>query len=260
MNIDRLTLISGRPIPCPGLRASVYQPKLSEIALLGEREFYSYISVFKITAEDILNTLSGQELEAVKTQLSFYTDFQTILEMQRKDQRFEIGLTTILMMLLPQYNRIEYQERFILMNTSPSDSQAKSKNASLVIDDKKWTMLVEIASTIFCLDYSDSDEDTYNPASEEAKRIAEKLKKRHSLLNSQKNSNEDRKDILANLVSCLAVESKMSIEQVLDYTIYQFLNQVRRYNLQENYNNAISSLLAGASKEDVEIVDWRKEL
>lgn len=265
MDIDKLTLLGGKKIPCPLFRTSINQPKLDEIAILGERAFYEYLSIFKITKEGVLENVdtvfaSKERAEAVKTQLSFYTDFQIVLEMQREDQKLEIGLTTLLMMLFPQYNNIKCEDRFILMSTSKLNSKGLPICQPLLLDDNKWSTLCNIASIIFCLDEKANDEDDFNPASEQARKIAEKLKKRHALLNQQNQQSEASADVVSNLISSLAIGADLSLNEVFDYTLYQFFNQLKRYNLHQEYLNGVSSILAGAKKEEVELVDWMKRL
>ena len=263
MRIDKLTLISGKPIPCPELRASIHQPKISEIALLGEKVFYEYLGIFKTTVEGALNSvdpnLPKEKIEAVKTHLSFYTDFQIVLEMQRESQESEIGLTTILMMLFPQYDNIKFEDRFILLTSSQVNSQGKPKFLPLIIDDEKWSTLCNIASTIFCLDGGTGGEDDFNPASEQARAIAEKLKKRHEILNQHKTEKE-YSVIIAHLISSLSIGAQISLNEVLDYTIYQLFTQLKRYGLHEEYRNAIDSILAGAKQDEIQMVDWMREL
>lgn len=264
MDIDRLTLLAGKKIPCPLFRTNITQPKLDEIAIIGEKSFYEYLSIFKITKDDVLNNIdsaftSRERAEAVKTQLSFYTDFQIVLEMQREDQKLEIGLTTLLMMLFPQYNNIKCEDRFILMSTSKLNSKGLPICQPLLLDDNKWSTLCNIASVIFCLDENANSEDDFNPASEQARLIAEKLKKRHALLN-QNQQTDTSGDVISCLVSSLAIGADLSLNEVFDYTLYQFFNQLKRYNLHQEYLNGVSSILAGAKKEEVELVDWMKRL
>ena len=58
MEIDKLTLLAGKPIPCPDLRASIHQPTLNDIAMIGEKTFYEYLGVFKTKVEDVIESMS----------------------------------------------------------------------------------------------------------------------------------------------------------------------------------------------------------
>ena len=54
MNDIRLALMCGTDIPVPILQASIHQPKIKEIALMGESDFFVAVQCLNIN-KDLLN-------------------------------------------------------------------------------------------------------------------------------------------------------------------------------------------------------------
>ena len=83
---------------------------------------------------------------------------------------------------------------------------------------------------MFCLDSDREDGSEYNPAGDMAKRIADKLKRRHQRI-AQTQEGENKVSILEKYVSILAVGEQKDMNSLLNYTVYQLFDELKRYQL-----------------------------
>ena len=90
-----------------------------------------------------------------------------------------------------------------------------------------------------------------------AKRIADKLKKRHQKL-ADKEPNK-KIDIISRYVSILAVGQKKDMNTFFNYTVYQLFDEFKRYQLKEGYDIYIQAKMAGA-KDLKEVDDWMADI
>lgn len=255
MELDKLTLLSGNDIFIESFRANVHQPTLREIAIIGEDNFYHYLSIFNITYESFVQMIiksnedkEGITEELVKNTLGELSDFQVLMQIVNGDQEIRIGLETILMLIFPSINKFEYEERFLMCN---------GEDSSLIIDENGYKDLVSVIKTIFCLDVKKEEE--FNPVGDKAKSIAEKIKKGREKVREAHGLEQKKTYILANYMSALAIGSHaLNINAINDLTVYQLFNQMQRFGLYTQYESAVKAMLAGA--KDVEMVDWLEDL
>ena len=110
---------------------------------------------------------------------------------------------------------------------------------------------------MFCLSAS-SEGASYNPNGEMAKKIADKLKKRHQKLNEQ-NEKPNKVAIISRYVSILAVGQQKDINSFMDYTVYQLFDEFKRYELKLNWDIYLQAKMAGA-QDLKEVDDWMKDI
>jgi hypothetical protein len=100
-------------------------------------------------------------------------------------------------------------------------------------------------------------EDIDNPSNEMARRLIEKRNKLRKKLEKQKHDESGSSEItIVDLVSILASGLGLEIETVCKYDIYQFNDQFNRLKIFKDYEVNIQALLAGANKEDINLVHW----
>lgn len=85
----------------------------------------------------------------------------------------------------------------------------------------------------------------YNPSGDLAKRIAEKLKKRHQKLAEIKKE-QKKIDILSRYVSILAVGEQKDMNSLLNLSVYQLFDEFERYKLKMSYDIYFQAKMAGA--------------
>lgn len=252
--IDELQLLSGAPISVPGLGLKIYQPKLYEIAELGEELFYYYLSFFKINKELVLSNIKDSDQRFQLEISSEYEVFKMVIDDQEEIKK---GITTILNLVFRDMEIIKFNDSFIFLRTK--------EGQQYIINDQSFLLIKEIIYTIFNINKKETESSSkdFNPGSDLASDIAEKLRKRKEALERLKKASESsqgKKDqsILADFVSILAVGLSLSLNHVLNLTLYQLFNLMNRFNLYSQYQSQIQAMLQGA--EDIELVDWFKKI
>ena len=124
------------------------------------------------------------------------------------------------------------------------------------IDRNNFEEFKSIIKHMFCLD-GESGEEDYNPSGAMAKQIAEKLKKRRQRL-SQTKEGEKKISILEKYVSILTVGEQKDMNSILNYTVYQLFDELKRYQLKLAWDINLKARMAGAQDlKDAE--DWMKD-
>ena len=98
-------LIAGIDIPIPDLQTTIHQPKIKEIALIGEEEYFFGVQMFCFNKDIIV--AKNQENEAIRG-LSNMNDFQIFMALiSEKDEKSSIDkkslILSILTLFFPDY-------------------------------------------------------------------------------------------------------------------------------------------------------------
>lgn len=95
-------------------------------------------------------------------------------------------------------------------------------------------------------------------ASEQARRIYEKIQQGKKELEEKRNSGKIAK--MSDLISSLAALSCGGLECVLNLTMYQFYNQLTRKQLIEKYYIGIDQIIGGCDPKNVELEHYTKTI
>ena len=241
MNDIRLALMCGTDIPVPELQAVIHQPKIKEIALIGEQEFFVAVQCLNVNKDF---------LRQDKTLLQNTSNFQIFMTiMSEKETRDKKQATQqLLSLLFPGCNAIFTPRSILLQNES----------SSIMIDENNFDILQGILKEIFCISNKNNQQAGFNPANEKAREIAEKLmrgRQRVAELNGSANAS-----IFSQYLSILTVGlSSMSLQELMDLTMFQLYDLVERYQLYISWDIDIRSRLAGAKIDD-KPDNWMKNI
>ena len=98
----------------------------------------------------------------------------------------------------------------------------------------------------------------FNPADEQARKIAEKLMRGRQIVAAQ--SGNDNSSTLSQYISTLTVGlGSMSLQECMDLTMYQLFDLIERYMLYINWDIDIRARLAGG-KPDSKPDNWMKNI
>lgn len=247
MRLDRLLLLSGNDIPFPGAQLSIHHPTLKEIAWVGEENFFNGYQTLNISK----NLLS----EVDKVDLDKLTNFDILIailgEHNAVMQKNRACVIMVLGLLFPQYQ--------ISITRDAIELQLENSNEKHYLTKNNFDEFQSIIQQLFSLEEADGIQQDYNPEGELSRRIAEKLKKRHQKLAEMKQSDTDVIDVIGRYSSILAIGSGLSLIDVLNYTLYQLLDQVKRLTLKTDYEIFIQAKMAGA-KDLKDPEDWMKDI
>ena len=240
MNDIRLALMCGTDIPIPDLQITIHQPKIKEIALIGESDFFVAVQCLNVN-KDFL-----RQDKTVLQNTNNFQIFMTIMsEKETKEKKY--ATQQLLSLLFPKHKAL-FTTRSLVLNGENN----------VTIDENNFDILQNIIKQIFCVSHQNNQQAGFNPANEKAREIAEKLmrgRQRVAELNGSANASIFRQ-YLSILTTGL---SSMSLQELMDLTMYQLYDLVERYQLYISWDIDIRSRLAGA-KPDERPDNWMKNI
>lgn len=246
--IESLLLLSGNDIPFPEARVTLHQPTLKEIAYIGETAFFVGCGFLNFSK----NLLNEQD----KTRLANIDDFDifmSIIMNKQKDTQSSVENAMLVLTLIFPLYEISVRDNLLVLSKD---------NEDFYIDRKTFPIFKQKIISMFNLEINQKEVANYNPSGNMAKRIAEKFKKRHEkLMQLEKQALGDDKtiSILQRYVSILAVGLQKDLNDLMQYTVYQLLDEFQRYQLKLQWDAYIQAKMAGA--KDLEEVDnWMIDL
>lgn len=237
----RLALMCGTDIPIPQLQTTIHQPRIKEIALIGESDFFIGVQCLNVN-KDFLH----QDKTLLQNTSNFQIFMTIMSEKEAKDKKF--ATQQLLQLLFPDHN-VMFTPRSILL---------QGKELSSIIDENNFEILQTIIKEIFCVSNKNNQQAGFNPANEKAKEIAEKLMRGRQRVAEQNGS--ANASIFSQYLSILTVGlSSMSLQELMDLTMFQLYDLVERYQLYMSWDIDIRSRLAGA-KPDNKPDNWMKNI
>ena len=237
----RLALMCGSDIPVPECQLVVHQPKICEIALIGEQDFFIGAQTFCID-----KTLFSQD-KSVLDNINNFQIFMTIMsETETADKKFAVQqLCTLLFS--------EYKVSF-----TPRSMLLVGGERVVTIDENNFEFLQQIVSSICCLKSGAHGQDILNPQSSKAKEIADKIMRGRQRIAAEKG--ESNASIFTQQLSILTVGlNSMSLEDLKNLTIFQIYDLMERYSLYLSWDMDAKTRLAGG-KPDNQPDNWMKNI
>ena len=237
----RLALMCGTDIPIPEMQLIIHQPTIKEIALIGEKDFFTGAQCLcidkKLFVQD--NNLSEQ--------VNNFQIFMMVINDKSSVDKKECVQNT-LTLLFPNSKVI----------FTPNSLIITQNEIQVLIDIGNFELLQSFLLKIFCFDSSKHKSENYNPANKKAKEIADKLMRGRQRVAEINGTNDV--SIFSQYLSTLVVGlNSMSLEDCMNLTIYQLYDLVERYSLYINWDIDIRGRLAGA-KSDKPIENWMKNI
>ena len=238
-----LALMCGTDIPIPECQLILHQPKMKEIAYIGETEFFTGVQSICINK----NMISQGETLLVDT--SNFQIFMTIMnEKQTADKKQAV--ISLLTLLFPS-KKVLFTPRSLIFSEADKDT--------ITIDENNFDFLQEAIKEVFCVNAGHGDQTTFNPQDKKAKEIAEKLMRGRARIAAQ-NGGASAVSVFSQYISVLTVAiSSMSIHDCINLTMFQLYDLVERYGLWVNWDLDVRSRLAGG-KPDSKPDNWMKNI
>ena len=228
----RLALMCGIDIPIPEIQVAIHQPKIKEIALIGEADFFIAVQCLNIN-KDLLR----QDKTLLQNTNNFQIFMTIMSEKETKDKKF--ATQQLLSLLFPSYN-VMITPRSILL---------QGETTSHIIDDNNFDAFQKVVKQIFCVANKNNQQAGFNPANDKAREIAEKLMRGRQRV-AEKNGSANT-SVFSQYLSILTVGlSSMSLQELMELTIFQLYDLVERNQLYISWDIDIRSRLAGAKPDD----------
>ena len=241
--VNDLLLLSGNDIPFVPAQITIHQPTIKEIAYIGEEAFFTGCQLLNFSK----NILSGED----KVNLEERTNFDILIAILREQnavmQKNRNCVNMVLALIFPEYE-ISFEKDCIKL---------KKENEEHKIDNSNYEEFKSVISSVFSFGNSKDSKPDFNPSGDLAKKIAEKLQKRHQKLAEVKPA--QKVDILSRYVSILSVGEQKDINALLNYTTYQLFDEFKRYELKMGHDIYVQAKMAGA-KDLKEVEDWMQDI
>ena len=237
----RLALMCGIDYPVPECQLTIHQPRIKEIALIGEDNFFTGIQCL------CLNKTMFIKDESLLSNTNNFQIFMTVMaEKEAIDKK--IAVQQVCALLFPN-DKVLFTPRSI--NIVKQDN-------SILIDETNFEYLQQAISTICCLKTGPMDQQAFNPADKKAQEIAEKLMRGRQRVAAQKG--ESNVSVFSQYLSILTVGlHSMSLCDMTELTMYQLYDLVERYMLYVNWDMDVRCRLAGG-KPDSQPDNWMKNI
>lgn len=246
--IQYLVFQTGVDIPFPAGKLVIHQPTIKEIAYIGEQNFYMGCEVLRFSK----NSLSLED----KNNLVNQSDFDIIMSIMKEKsnpstQKSAINALTLLSLMFPAYE-IHLQENRIVF--------IKDNNGTIeegFLDNQNYSDFKQILVPMFCL--QNLVEQEYNPSGELSSKIAEKLRKRKQKLQQEKEQSKQSFSIFDRYISIIAVGLGKDKRNLMQYTVYQLMDEFDRMQAKINFDMTMKAKLAGA-KDVKDVMNWMDDL
>jgi hypothetical protein len=234
-SVDELQLITGVDLPIEELGLTLRQPRVKEIAILGESNYFIALSLVKLTTESlkidhpeatnwlIFQEALKQEVPGVKNTRALITNFLQLFILGK----VTLGPRSIIIDIENELKNIE-PEQFPLFQ----DALTTVGGASLLVPAKE----------------------EFNPRNKRAAEIAEKKKKARAKLAALQPKNKSN-GFIARYIRAVAIGTNNSLAEIGNMTLLQLNEMMASYLAWESYDLEVKSRLAGA-KGDNKLVHW----
>lgn len=245
--LDELLLLSGMDIPFQEAQLVIHQPRLKEIAFIGEEALYSACGVLNFSKNnlDVKDKIDLEKLTNFEILMSIMMDSSNPIAKQN-----QINVKMLFALMFPEYQVMMQPQGVLLVK----DKEIHSINKENFEEFKK--ILIEM----FCLkrDTKDGNLD-YNPGGNRAAAIAEKLRKGREKAAAAKGEDKKKIAILSRYASIIAIGNHKDLNDLMNYTVYQIFDEFERMDLKIQNDFYMQAKLAGA-KDLQDIDNWMKEL
>ena len=237
----RLTLMCGTDYPVPECQLTIHQPRIKEIALIGEQDFFSGVQCL------CLNKSMFVKDESLLADTNNFQIFMTIMsEKETADKK--AAVQQVCMLLFPQH-KVMFTPRSVLLS---------GEGQTIQIDENNFEYLQAAISDICCMKTGPMDQQAFNPADVKARQIAEKLMRGRQRVAAEKG--QSNTSIFSQYLSILTIGlGSMSIQNNMELTMYQLYDLVERYMLFVNWDMDVRCRLAGG-KPDSQPDNWMKTI
>lgn len=171
-----------------------------------------------------------------------------IQEKHQESFQAKVNVLSVLALIFPTYEIFLKKDSIKLVNV---ETQEESE-----INSDNFQTLKEILIDVFCL--TNQENKQYNPSGDLAQKIADKI-----MLGRQKKAEQmpkiDQIEILSRYVSILAVGQNKDINELMNYTVYQLMEEFNRFALKLHFDAWTQYRIAGATGMQTP-EDWLKDI
>lgn len=236
----RLAMMCGTDLPVPECQLIIHQPRIKEISLLGEQEFFIGAQCLTLN-----KSMFVQDKEVLENINNFQIFMMVMNEKEAKDKRN--ATQQVLQLLLPSY-KVLFTPRTLIFS---------QEGQNTIVDETNFEFFQEVLKLVFCAKNGPMDQQSFNPENQKAREIAEKLMRGRARIAAEKGGSNS--SVLSQYLSILTIGTSMQLQNLMDLTMFQLYDLIERYDLYINWDIDLRSRLAGG-KPDKHPDNWMKNL
>ena len=233
-------MMCGTDLPVPECQLIIHQPRIKEISLLGEQEFFIGAQCLTLN-----KSMFVQDKEVLENINNFQIFMMVMNEKEAKDKRN--ATQQVLQLLLPSY-KVLFTPRTLIFS---------QEGQNTIIDETNFEFFQEVLKLVFCAKNGPMDQQSFNPQNQKAREIAEKLMRGRARIAAEKGGSNS--SVLSQYLSILTIGTSMQLQNLMDLTMFQLYDLIERYDLYINWDIDLRSRLAGG-KPDKHPDNWMKNL
>lgn len=212
-------LLSNTPLPIRE-KLNFYQPKVQEIANMGEQMYWSMLKIWSMKREEILEKETEESMKL--------SDFQIWTTYITSSPEMIVVLTASVDCFF--HTKVDF------LPTVNTIIIGENEN-STILDEGLYNLIHDICATLSNLDVEEKEEqykETPN-MSEREKEMIRKMKLREQKLNKIKNSEKNVENRLANQIVSLVAIGGYTFDEVYNMTMVQMVYLLKKYVAIQNY-------------------------
>ena len=238
----RAALICGIDLPIPECQLVAHQPSISEIAFIGEADFFIGVQALCLYKSMFV------EDKTLSDNITNFQIFMTIM-MDKESKKQKNAVNMVLKLCFPDY-KILITPNSLIFN--------KEGQSGIMVDEKNFESLQAILRKIFCMKDGPMDQQAFNPGNAKAQEIAKKLMRGRDRIAAERGGSNS--SVFSQYISILTVGlSSMSMQDLTKLTMFQLYDLIDRYNLYVKWDLDIRARLAGAKPKE-ESDNWMKNI
>lgn len=238
----RAALICGIDLPIPECQLVVHQPTISEIAFIGEADFFIGVQALCLYKSMFV------EDKTLSDDITNFQIFMTIM-MDKESKKQKNAVNMVLKLCFPDY-KVLITPNSLIFN--------KEGQSGIIVDEKNFEPLQDILRKIFCMKDGPMDQQAFNPGNAKAQEIAKKLMRGRDRIAAERGGSNS--SVFSQYISILTVGlSSMSMQDLTKLTMFQLYDLIDRYNLYVKWDLDIRARLAGAKPKE-ESDNWMKNI
>ena len=238
----RAALICGIDLPIPECQLVAHQPSISEIAFIGEADFFIGVQALCLYKSMFV------EDKTLSDDITNFQIFMTIM-MHKESKKQKNAVNMVLKLCFPDY-KVLITPNSLIFN--------KEGQSGIIVDEKNFESLQDILRKIFCMKDGPMDQQAFNPGNAKAQEIAKKLMRGRDRIAAERGGSNS--SVFSQYISILTVGlSSMSMQDLTKLTMFQLYDLIDRYNLYVKWDLDIRARLAGAKPKE-ESDNWMKNI
>lgn len=229
----RLSLMCGTDIPIIKCQLIARQPRIKEIALIGEKEFFTGIQTLCVNKDIVLKNqqISNDNITNFQIFIKIMSEKEAVNKKEEVVQAFSL--------IFPNYK----------VSFTPNSILFIDKTETIMVDQDNFEDLQNVLKMICCINDQMGGKEGFNPKGKKAEEIAQKLLKGRERIAKEKG--ELGTSIFTQYLSILTIGlNSMSLNDLMNLTIFQLYDLIERYKLYTDWDIDVRSRLAGGKPEN----------